>query len=101
MRLRMEFLQIVGSLVCSDECKNIQLPGFHEGTYGFTAPTIYDINYPGREAIAKCFQQRAYEEDTILSRFEYHGVTHDESRDECREGLVERVVVRSHTERDA
>src|SRR5688572_23632869 len=97
MRFRMKFFEIVSTPVRSDERKHIDLTSFHKCTNGFASATINDVDDTRRKTSAEGFQQRSHQQHPIFSRFEYYGVTHDQSRYQCAECLVERVVKRSHT----
>src|SRR5690606_20471538 len=58
VRLGVEFLQVVSTLVRSDKGEHIQFPGFHESADSLTAASVNNIDNARRKAVAKCFEQR-------------------------------------------
>ncbi|MNP25128.1 hypothetical protein D3C76_1179220 [compost metagenome] len=98
MRAWVELFQVAGRLVGADEGKHIDLAAGHQRADGLAAAPIDNVDHPGREAVAEGFEQRANQQHAELGRFEHHGVTHDQRRNQGGEGFVQRVVVGAHAQ---
>src|SRR5258708_76732 len=89
-------LQFICSLVRTDECKHIDLSGFHQHSYSIPAAAINHVNHTWRKAGSKSFKQWAYQQHSIFSRLEHYCIAHNQCRKKCSKCFVERIVVRPH-----
>ncbi|MNT45275.1 hypothetical protein D3C72_1818500 [compost metagenome] len=55
MRLWVQFFEITGSLVGTDEGKDIDLAAGHQSADGFSAATVDDVDDPCRKAVTERF----------------------------------------------
>src|SRR5690606_37828211 len=80
MRFGMKLLQIIRTFVRTDECKNIQLPGFHHCSDGLATSSVNNVDHARRKAIAECFEQWPYEQNAVFGWLIDDRIAHDQGR---------------------
>ena len=100
LRLRVQLLEMIRDLARADQGQHVHFAGVQQAGHDHRATSIHHVDHALREGVLEGLEQRMEQQGAEPRRLEHHGVAHDEGRDQRGEGLVERIVVRSHAQHD-